>query len=219
MIKVSLLNNLSLFPPYLMMADDGAAAVGGSGGAIENATPEPANVAEKQDTVDASNPFGFKVETTQEEAKVEENKVPESYEFKIAEGIEMTDAMKDEFTAIAREIKLTQEQADKLIDLHSKRVLDMVSQVEAQHQQWMNETHRLGYDSKQGTADAKLALDTFGGGEAINVLMESGVIYHPAVFKMFKEIGSLLQEDTAPQGQSTNPAPKDLGDIFFPNSK
>lgn len=216
-----MLKNLSSFPPYLMMADDGT-AVGGSAEPTDTVVPEPAadNVAEKSNNTDASNPFGFKPTVDgPEDTKQEEPVIPQEYEFKVAEGIELTEDMKNEFTAIAKECKLTQEQASKLIDLHSKRMLDMLGQVEAQHQQWMNETHRLGYDSKQGTADAKLCLDTFGGSDAINVLMESGVIYHPAVFKMFKEIGSLLQEDTAPQGKSTNPAVKDLGDIFFPNSK
>lgn len=212
-------HNLLPFPPYYAMADDGAASVGG--GSNDAASDSAENI-------DASNPFGFTNAPQNQEGNVDNNAsqdtnqqqepiVPEEYEFKLAEGLEVSDDMRKEFTAIAKECKLTQAQADKLLDLHSNLMLGMLRDAEMQHKAWMDETAKLGLNSAEGTKQAKLALDTFGGSEVINVLMQTGAIYHPAVFKMFKEVGSLLQEDTAPQGKPMNP-PKDLGSIFFPNS-
>ena len=213
------------FPPYFLMADDGAAEIGG--GVNESPAPEPANTTEGG--TDESNPFGFAnvppkaegnveaSENSQDTNQQQEPVVPEEYEFKLAEGLEVSDELRKEFTAIAKECKLTQAQADKLLDLHSNLMLGMLREAEMQHKTWMDETTKLGLNSEAGTKQAKLALDTFGGSDAINILMQTGAIYHPAVFKMFKEVGSLLQEDTAPQGKPTNPQ-KDLGSIFFPNS-
>lgn len=46
----------------------------------------------------------------------EKGEVPETYEFKVPEGMELDQAMSDRFTPIFKEIGLTQEQAQKLVD-------------------------------------------------------------------------------------------------------
>lgn len=55
---------------------------------------------------------------------VQEPTVPDKYEFNLQEGLELSPELEADFTAIAKDAKLTQEQATKLIDLHSKVVLD-----------------------------------------------------------------------------------------------
>ena len=52
----------------------------------------------------------------------------------------------------------------------------------------------------------------------MNVLVETGAINNPAVFKMAMEIGKLISEDAPPDG-GTPAAPKATADMLFPNSK
>ena len=142
--------------------------------------------------------------------------IPDKYEFKLQDGLELTPELEADFTAIAKEAKLTQEQASKLIDLHSKVVLDVMHKQEEIVDGWTAECQKQGLISRENIAAAKLAVNTFGGGEAMQVLVNTGVANHPAIQKMLQNIGGLLMEDQPPDGQA--PKAKELGDaeLFFP---
>ena len=142
--------------------------------------------------------------------------IPDKYEFKLQDGLELTPELEADFTAIAKEAKLTQEQVSKLIDLHSKVVLDVMHKQEEIVDGWTAECQKQGLISRENIAAAKLAVNTFGGGEAMQVLVNTGVANHPAIQKMLQNIGGLLMEDQPPDGQA--PKSKELGDaeLFFP---
>lgn len=147
---------------------------------------------------------------------VQEPVVPDKYEFNLQEGLELSPELEADFTAIAKDAKLTQEQATKLIDLHSKVVLDVMHKQEEIVDGWTAECQKQGLISHENIAAAKLAVNTFGGGEAMQVLVNTGVGHHPAIQKMLQNIGGLLMEDQPPDGQA--PKSKELGDaeLFFP---
>ena len=67
---------------------------------------------------------------------------------------------------------------------------------------------------------ARTAVNTFGGSEAMQVLIDTGAINHPAVCKLFVTIGQLISEDkpadTHTGGGKGTPRAED---ILFPNSK
>lgn len=146
---------------------------------------------------------------------VQEPVVPDKYEFNLQEGLELSPELEADFTAIAKDAKLTQEQATKLIDLHSKVVLDVMHKQEEIVDGWTAECQKQGLISRENIAAAKLAVNTFGGGEAMQVLVNTGVANHPAIQKMLQNIGGLLMEDQPPDGQA--PKSKELGDaeLFF----
>ena len=52
----------------------------------------------------------------------------------------------------------------------------------------------------------------------MQALVESGVAYNPAVQRFLQNIGSLLQEDTVPDGKSVG-GKSNAEDLLFPNSK
>ena len=147
---------------------------------------------------------------------VQEPVVPDKYEFNLQEGLELSPELEADFTAIAKDAKLTQEQATKLIDLHSKVVLDVMHKQEEIVDGWTAECQKQGLISRENIAAAKLAVNTFGGGEAMQVLVNTGVGNHPAIQKMLQNIGGLLMEDQPLDGQA--PKSKELGDaeLFFP---
>ena len=144
--------------------------------------------------------------------------VPESYEFNLGEGLTITDELKGKFTEIAKGAKLTQEQANALIDMHSSILLDYMHQTEAKVNGWVDECQKAGYLSEENLGYAKSAINYFGGSDAMNALVETGAINHPAVFKMVMTIGQLIAEDAPPKGEPPK-GPKSSADILFPNSK
>ena len=143
--------------------------------------------------------------------------LPDKYEFKLADGLELAPAVAEEFTGIAKELGLTQAGVDKLVDLHGRLMLESVKAAEAQRNGWADECAKQGLATPQAMANAKLAVDTFGGGEAMDILIKTGAAWHPAIQKMLQSIGSLLQEDTGTDGKPSGRT-QSAADMMFPNS-
>lgn len=143
--------------------------------------------------------------------------VPEKYEFNLPEGLKMTPELETQFTAIAKEAKLSQAQADSLIKMHSDIVLGIQQEAEATKAKWAEECKQAGLSTPENLAAAKLAIDTFGGGEVMQTLVESGLAFNPGIQKMLQTIGHLLQEDNAPDGKPATQG-KSAADLLFANS-
>lgn len=154
-------------------------------------------------------------ETPAEEAKPV---VPEKYEFNLPEGLQMTPEIETQFTEIAKATGMTQEQANGLIKLHSDLMLDVMQQATKQKNAWETECKKAGLTSPEKLQLAKNIVNTFDStGEVMQVLVESGAAYHPAVLRMLQEMGSLLQEDSAPDSKPA-PQAKSAADLLFGNS-
>lgn len=147
-------------------------------------------------------------------------KVPENYEFNLGEGLTITDEQKTAFTAIAKEAKLSQAQADSLLKMHSEIINGYMHAAEDAIEKNIAECQKLGLTSQENLGFARTAVDTFGGSEAMQVLIDTGAINHPAVCKLFVTIGQLISEDkpadTHVGGGKGTPRAED---ILFPNSK
>lgn len=162
------------------------------------------------------NPFGSEKPEQKPEQKPAPV-IPDKYEFKLAEGLEIAPAVAEEFTGIAKELGLSQAGVDKLVDLHGRLMLESVKAAEAQRNGWADECAKQGLATDQGMANARLAVKTFGGSEAMDALIQTGAAWHPAVQKFLQNIGSLLQEDSGADGKSRNQG--SAADMMFPNSK
>lgn len=143
--------------------------------------------------------------------------VPETYEFNLPEGLTVSDEQKAAFTAVAKEAKMSQEQANSLLKMHADIVMEQQRQAEEIKNAWMSECAKKGLNTPENLAAAKIAVDTFGGSDAMNALIESGAAYHPAVQAFLQRIGHLMKEDNAPDGKAaTQPT---AADLLFANSK
>ena len=146
--------------------------------------------------------------------------VPENYEFNLGEGLTITDEQKTAFTAIAKDAKLSQAQADSLLKMHSEIVNGYMHAAEDANEKNIAECEKLGLTSQENLGFARTAVNTFGGSEAMQVLIDTGAINHPAVCKLFVTIGQLISEDkpadTHVGGGKGTPRAED---ILFPNSK
>lgn len=205
------------------LAPDGGDAGGGEGGAGgDGGTGGDGGVAGGSksifDNPDGGNPPGDGDGNPADAGGAGE--VPENYEFNLGEGLTITDEQKTAFTAIAKEAKLSQAQADSLLKMHSEIINGYMHAAEDAIEKNIAECQKLGLTSQENLGFARTAVDTFGGSEAMQVLIDTGAINHPAVCKLFVTIGQLISEDkpadTHVGGGKGTPRAED---ILFPNSK
>ena len=162
----------------------------------------PANAADSTNAnADAS---GANSDTTQTDNKdAKPDAVPEKYDLKTPEGVPLDEAALAEFEPIAKELKLTNEQAQKLADLHTKR---MQETDKANAEQWKQTTAKWADDVKAdkelGGANldtsvrhAQAALNKFGTPELKAQMDATGMGNHPELVRVFARIGKAMAED------------------------
>ncbi|ELE9701334.1 peptidase [Enterobacter kobei] len=136
---------------------------------------------------------------------------PEKYEFKPAEGQELDTAALEQFEPIARELNLSNEQAQKMVDLYGTKILPMVQQQQAEA--WQKTTEQWAEDVKADkeiggdklTANlsaAQRALDLFGSPALKEYLEGTGLGNHPELVKTFIKIGKAMSEDGMVDGSN-----------------
>lgn len=151
--------------------------------------------------------------------KAAEPQVPESYEYTMPEGIELDKAAADEFSAIAKELKLDQATAQKVADVGAKMAQ---RQIEAQArlvETWVEQVKtdpEIGGDKlDENLAVARKAMDAFGTPELKDVLNSTGMGNHPAVIKAFFKAGKAISQDGFVTGTAKG-AETDLAKRMFP---
>ncbi|MBN4831713.1 peptidase [Enterobacter hormaechei] len=149
---------------------------------------------------------------------------PEKYEFKPAEGQELDTAALEQFEPIARELNLTNEQAQKMVDLYGTKIMPMVQKQQAES--WQKTTEQWAADVKADkeiggdklTANlsaAQRALDQFGTPELKEYLDSTGLGNHPALVKAFIKVGKAMSEDKVVTGGHESGG-SDLISAFYP---
>jgi len=135
---------------------------------------------------------------------------PEKYEFQAGEGVELdTEALKD-FEPVARDLNLTNEQAQKLVDAYPK-ILAGVQQRQAEA--WQAQTEQWAADVKAdkeiggdklttNLSAAQRAMDQFGTPELKEYLEGTGLGNHPELVKAFIKIGKAMSEDGMVDGSN-----------------
>ena len=195
-------------------ADGGAAPAASEPAASTGDNPAPAG--------DLAKPEGDKPQPGADGDKPEEKKpgeekeqkqegAPEKYEFKPAEGQELDAAALEQFEPIARELNLTNEQAQKMVDLYGAKIMPMVQQqqVEAWQkttEQWAADVKadkEIGGDKLTGNLSAaQRALAQFGTPELKEYLEGTGLGNHPELVKAFVKIGKAMSEDGMVDGSN-----------------
>ncbi|HAT1514651.1 TPA: peptidase [Morganella morganii] len=144
---------------------------------------------------------------------------PEKYEFKVAEGQELDAEAVKAFEPIAKELNLSNEQAQKLVDVYGSKIMPKL--VEQQAVQWQQQIEQwaeqvkadkdLGTDASIGAAQK--AMDKFGSPELKQYLNETGLGNHPELVRIFANIGKAMSEDGLVTGNSGGA--KSAADVLF----
>jgi glutamyl/glutaminyl-tRNA synthetase len=155
-----------------------------------------------------------------EETKAEAPAVPESYEFKMPDGVELDKAAATEFTEIAKELKLDQSTAQKVADVGAKMVQRQAEAHAKLVETWVEQVktdNEIGGDKlDQNLAIARKAMDAFGTPELKDVLNSTGLGNHPAVIKAFYKAGKAISEDKFVAGSPKGPE-TDMAKRMFPS--
>lgn len=145
---------------------------------------------------------------------------PEKYiDFKVPEGVEVNQPMLEKFKATAKELNLTQEAAQKLIDLQIEHVqaisgslLTTFNQIKTD---WQKEAiAELGADYKKELVYAGKAIEKFGTPELRAILNQTGMGNHKELVKFFVKVGKLVSEDTFVDGKNKTGQKSDA-ELFY----
>lgn len=141
-----------------------------------------------------------------EDGDEEEDKpegAPEEYaDFELPEGFELDAAALDAFKPIAKELNLSQEQAQRLVTLQTENAQRWADQLVTQHIEqrtsWReastNDSEFGGAGLAQNLATAKQAREAFGTPELSKLLNETGLGDHPEVIRYFYRVGKATSE-------------------------
>jgi hypothetical protein len=181
----------------------------GNPASTEAASDAPENGADPEKPEESKAPDDGKQEEKKDDDKPEG--APEKYEFTAAEGVDLdTEALKD-FEPVARELNLTNEQAQKLVDAYPK-ILAGVQQRQAeawqaQTEEWaatVKADKEIGGDKLTANLGvAQRALDTFGTPELKEYLNGTGLGNHPELVKAFIKVGKAMSEDGMVTGKES----------------
>lgn len=150
---------------------------------------------------------------------------PDAYaDFVMPEGVTVNSELLAEATPIFKELGLSQEQAQKLVDFQAKQVqASSQSQVDAFDQlmkdwqtQSKNDKEFGGDKFEENVGIARTAIDKFGTPELKQLLEEHGVGNHPEVIRFMVNVGKLTAEDVP--GNTTTPTSKaqDRVSLLYP---
>ncbi len=162
------------------------------------------------DSPNADNPDGV-------EDKEPPAGAPDEYkDFTAPDGLTYDTEASQEFRTVAKELNLTQDQAQRLTDLYGKSILQMQQQQQEQSEQWAEESKK---QFKQPDIDlANKTLGRFADTETIALLNSSGLGNHPKMIALFKSIGKQISEPTElPEGGKATQ--KTAAEVLYPSMK
>jgi len=145
---------------------------------------------------------------------------PESYEFAMPEGVQLDKAAAEEFSAIAKELKLDQATAQKVADVGAKMAQRQAEAHAELVESWVEAVKSdkdIGGDKlTENLGVARKALESFGTPELKDVLDATGFGNHPEIIKAFYKIGKAISDDRFVTGSAKGPD-TDIARKMFPS--
>jgi hypothetical protein len=165
--------------------------------------------------------LGDKIETVEvkeETAPV----VPEVYELKMPEGMDLDKDAASEFSTLAKELKLDQATAQKFADIGAAMATRQAEAHAAQVQSWVDSVKsdkEIGGDKlAENLGIARKAFEQFGNQSARDIITNSGLGNHPDLIKMFIGIGKAMSDDGFVRGAAPGTS-ESVADKMYPSMK
>jgi hypothetical protein len=161
---------------------------------------------------------GPETEPAEGDGDKEPEGAPEQYAFEAPPGVTLDPAAVEEFTPVARELGLTQAQAQRLVGV----VAGMQQrQAEAQAEQVRQWAEAVVSDKEIGGAnwDANRAVvararDAFASPELVQLMESTGLGSHPEVIKLFVRVGKAIADDGHVIGGHPGPDPRSAESFY-----
>ena len=146
-------------------------------------------------------------------------------DFILPDGMDTDHEALDRFKVIAKNVGLSQDEAQRLVTFYCEQIAALLSRWVRQHESkvmdWQKQS-RLdrelagngGFD--RNLSIAKKAVERFGGEKLSAALADTGAGSHPEILRCFYRIGKALSEDgfVAPGGKRQK---KSYGETFYPD--
>ena len=155
---------------------------------------------------------------------------PENYEaFTMPDGMEPVAGEVEKFSTLAKEINLSQDNAQKVMDFMTGQIAEEGKQdkeaLDGAMKEWVdslkNDKDFGGDNYDQNLGFAKKALNQFGDESLVEDLNATGFANNPGLVKMLCAIGKAVSEDTQmpkpPEGDGGDG--KSHADILYPDNK
>lgn len=147
-----------------------------------------------------------------------EAKAEVDYKFELPEGVEVDESSATNFKALAKELEMSPDAAQKIVAFAAQRELQ---RAEAHRETVKGWGETVSADKELGKAEnqaiARKAVETFGTPELKTLLEGSGLGNHPELVRAFFKAGQAISEGKFIAGR-TGPAPsKDVASILYPN--
>lgn len=148
---------------------------------------------------------------------------PESYaEFKLPEGVTISEGVSSAFTGFAKEMGMTQEAAQKFLDKMAPAMqANQTAMVESLQNEWIEAAKadkEIGgdkFDAANSAANA--ALNQFGTPELGALLTKSGLARNPEVIRFFSRVGQKISPETKFVTGGEGSQPTNMAQRMFPN--
>ncbi len=188
-------------------------------------TDATANVQDtsQQQPTDGGNADGKATQNTQDAAKA----VPDKYDFKLPDGIALDPELTEEFSGMAKELKLGQDEAQKFADLGVKLTQKISAKqaevVEAAKKEWRDSSRtdkEFGGDKLEANlAVANNTFKTFGTPALRELLDQTGLGEHPELIRWAYKVGQAISEDKFVGGDTAQKVEKNPANVMFPSMK
>ncbi|MGU3629847.1 protease [Comamonas sp. C24C] len=221
---------------HRLMAPATEGADGGGGASESSAAGESAQADAAAATTlmtaeaDATNDGATNAEAAEKQPAKAADKpegAPEAYkDFTLPDGVKLEGEAADAFKGLAKELNLTQDQAQKLADLGAKQAQDGQARqaeiLKAANAEWTAQSQADkefgGENLSQNLAIARKAMDTFATPELKQLLTESGLGNHPEVIRMFFRTGKAISEDSFVSAARGAKPKGDLASRLYPST-
>jgi len=162
-----------------------------------------------------------------EEKKPEEKVIPEKYDLKAPDGITLDPVLTEEFSGVAKELGLTNEQAQKLTDIglkvQSNANAAMMKQWGEVRKAWVAEAKADpeigGAKHAESLEYAFRAINKFGD-QGLKQILDSGYGDNPSLIKFMSRVGRAIGEDQSVGNKGGGGAQGGLSaaDVLYGNS-
>lgn len=151
---------------------------------------------------------------------------PEQYEFVAPEGHKFDDEVLAKYSEVAKELDLSQEKAQKMLDTlapvvnarQMAQVEEFYSDIGGMPDKWADAAKadkEFGGDKlPENMAFVKKAMDTFGTPELRNLLNKTGIGNHPELVRAFYRAGKAISEDSFVGGGASTGNAKDARNLY-----
>ena len=147
---------------------------------------------------------------------------PEKYEFATPEGMQFDDAVVGAFGEVAKDLNLSQEAAQKILDKVGPVMAAQQNEaLQAASTEWAEASKtdkEFGGDKlNENLAVAKKAMDQFASPELRALLNESALGNNPEVIRMFYRVGKAISEDGFVVGGNAKNSEQTTAQRLYPN--